>query len=80
MRPGELKDVETMLRPDGKMPEPRPLHNGRERRFRHFFLDSLEDGAFFAVLDRSPFWEPGIPEIEERGSFHIVAGYAGGQP
>jgi hypothetical protein len=37
-------------------------------------------GSYLAVLDRSPFVEPGVPGIEERGSFHLVLGWPGGQP
>jgi hypothetical protein len=51
----------------------------RSDKFQHFFLDSLADGAFYAILDRSPFWEPGVTAIDERASFHVVAGYAGGE-
>jgi hypothetical protein len=37
-------------------------------------------GSYLAVLDRSPFVEPGVPAVAERGSFHLVLGWPGGQP
>ena len=38
------------------------------------------DGSYLAVLDRSPFWEPGVAGVDERGSFHVVIGWPEGQP
>jgi hypothetical protein len=49
---------------------------------RSKFLDLMEHqprGSYLAVLDRSPFWEPGIPALTERGSFHLVQGWPQGQ-
>jgi hypothetical protein len=46
------------------------------------FIDLVEqqpDGSYLAVLDRSPFWEPGVRELLERGSFHLVLGWPQGQ-
>jgi hypothetical protein len=37
-------------------------------------------GSYLAVLDRSPFVEIGVPDVAERGSFHLVLGWPGGQP
>jgi hypothetical protein len=37
-------------------------------------------GSYLAVLDRSPFVEPGVPAIAERDSFHLVLGWPEGQP
>jgi hypothetical protein len=37
-------------------------------------------GSYLAVLDRSPFVEPGVPGVAERGSFHLVLGWPEGQP
>ena len=37
-------------------------------------------GSYLAVLERSPFWDPGVPGVAERGSFHLVLGWPGGQP
>jgi hypothetical protein len=37
-------------------------------------------GSYLAVLERSPFWEPGVPDVVERSSFHLVMGWPGGQP
>jgi hypothetical protein len=36
-------------------------------------------GSYLAVLDRSPFWESGIANLAERGSFHLVLGWPEGQ-
>jgi hypothetical protein len=46
------------------------------------FLELVEQqppGSYLAVLDRSPFWEPGVPDLMERGSFHLVLGFPQGQ-
>jgi len=48
-------------------------------RFRHL-VENQPAGSYLAVLERSPFWEPGVPGIVERGSFHLVIGWPGGQP
>ena len=37
-------------------------------------------GSYLAVLDRSPFVEPGVAGVAEHGSFHLVLGWPGGQP
>jgi len=39
--------------------------------------DRQSDGTYLALLERSPFLETGAPNVEERGSFHLVLGYAG---
>jgi hypothetical protein len=36
-------------------------------------------GSYLAVLDRSPFWQPGVSDLKERGSFHLVLGWPEGQ-
>jgi hypothetical protein len=36
-------------------------------------------GSYLAVLDRSPFWEPGVSSLSERGSVHVVFGWTEGQ-
>lgn len=36
-------------------------------------------GTYIAALDRSPFWEPGVESLNERGSFHLVLGWPQGQ-
>ena len=35
--------------------------------------------SYIAVLDRSPFWEPGVLDLMERGSFHLVLRWPQGQ-
>jgi hypothetical protein len=48
-------------------------------RFVHL-VENQPAGSYLAVLERSPFWEPGMPGIVERSSFHLVIGWPGGQP
>jgi hypothetical protein len=36
-------------------------------------------GSYLAVLDRSPFWEPGVTGLVEQGSLHVVLGWPEGQ-
>jgi hypothetical protein len=48
-------------------------------RFEHLFANP-PDGAYLAVVERSPFWNAGVPSVDERGSFHVVIGWVGGQP
>jgi hypothetical protein len=36
-------------------------------------------GSYLAILERSPFWEPGVSRVSERGSVHIVVGWPEGQ-
>ena len=43
-------------------------------------LDNQPPGTSIAVLERSPFWDPGVTDIEERQSFHVVFGWLDGQP
>jgi hypothetical protein len=37
-------------------------------------------GSYLAVLEQSPFWDPGVSGITERRSFHLVIGWPEGQP
>jgi hypothetical protein len=48
-------------------------------RFLHL-VDNQPAGSYLAVLERSPFWDPGVPAVSERGSFHLVIGWPEGQP
>jgi hypothetical protein len=48
-------------------------------RLVHLF-EHQPDGSYLAVLERSPFWEPGVPAVVEQDSFHLVIGWPGGQP
>jgi hypothetical protein len=48
-------------------------------RFVHLF-EHQPAGSYLAVLERSPFWEPGLPDVIERGSLHVVIGWPEGQP
>jgi hypothetical protein len=55
------------------------LQSARYRWIREA-IDKQKDGSYIAVLDRSPFWNPGVPSIDERDSFHLVVGLIGSQP
>jgi hypothetical protein len=48
-------------------------------RFLHL-IENQPRGSYLAVLERSPFWDPGVSGISERGSFHLVIGWPEGQP
>jgi hypothetical protein len=43
-------------------------------------IDKQPNGTYLAVLEKSPFWDPGVAELEEHSSFHLVLGYTGGLP
>lgn len=60
---------------DAVVPQDMPL----SARFVHLFGNQPE-GSYLAVVDRSPFWDPGVSGVMERGSFHLVIGWPGGQP
>ncbi|HEX4999911.1 MAG TPA: hypothetical protein VFY29_16950 [Terriglobia bacterium] len=75
LEPGAGKDLAAALHLNDA--DPGTLAATRADEFQHFFLDSLSDGAFFAVVDQSPFWNPGGETFEERGGFHVIAGYTG---
>jgi len=55
------------------------LHSARYRWIREA-IDKQKDGSYVAILDRSPFWDPGVAAIDERDSFHLVVGLMRGQP
>jgi hypothetical protein len=46
----------------------------------HPVVEGQPDGSYIAILDASPFWDPGLDQPEESGSLHVVLGFAGGQP
>jgi hypothetical protein len=48
-------------------------------RFVHL-VENQPGGSYLAVLERSPFWDPGVSGVVERGSFHLVIGWPEGQP
>jgi hypothetical protein len=48
-------------------------------RYRHL-VEHQPEGSYLAVLEQSPFWDPGVDRLEERGSFHLVIGWPEGQP
>jgi len=43
-------------------------------------IRSQPDNSYVAVLETSPFWDPGVERLKEAESFHFVFGYAGGLP
>jgi hypothetical protein len=48
-------------------------------RFVHL-VHNQPAGSYLAVVDASPFVEPGVAGVAERGSFHLVLGWPDGQP
>ena len=48
-------------------------------RFVHL-VEHQPPGSYLAVLERSPFWDPGVSGVVERNSFHLVIGWPEGQP
>jgi hypothetical protein len=44
-----------------------------------YFAQQQPRGSYLAVLDRSPFWDPGVSGLRERDSFHLVLGLPQGQ-
>ena len=45
-----------------------------------YLVEKQPAGSYLAVLERSPFWDPGVSDISERSSFHLVIGWPEGQP
>jgi hypothetical protein len=56
-----------------------PADLPQSSRFLHL-VEHQPAGSYLAVLERSPFWDPGVSGVVERGSFHLVLGWPGGQP
>jgi hypothetical protein len=67
LRPGTI-DASAIVPRDLPMPA----------RFIRLF-QAQPEGSYLAVLDRSPFWDPGVRDVVERGSFHLVLGWPDGQ-
>jgi hypothetical protein len=40
-------------------------------------IDTQPSGSYLAVLEKSPFWDSGVANLEELGSFHLVLGHVG---
>jgi len=54
----------------------RSAHAGRFQE-----IESLQpDQSYLAVLETSPFWDPGVAQPKELESFHLVLGYPETQP
>jgi hypothetical protein len=45
-----------------------------------YLVGNQPRGSYLAVLEQSPFWDPGVSGISERSSFHLVIGWPEGQP
>jgi hypothetical protein len=45
-----------------------------------YLFEHQPAGSYLAVLERSPFWEPGVEGVVEHDSFHLVIGWPEGQP
>jgi hypothetical protein len=45
-----------------------------------YALEHVSDNSYAAVLERSPFWDAGIPDFAERSSFHFLIGILERQP
>jgi hypothetical protein len=74
--PGGKETLKTGARETGNVvPSNLPLSS----RFLHL-VENQPAGSYLAVLERSPFWDPGVPGVVERGSFHLVIGWPEGQP
>ncbi len=43
-------------------------------------IENQPSGSYLALLERSPFWDPGVPDLAEQGSVHLVLGWPEGQP
>ena len=68
-----------VLQAGGLLGVPVPPDLPVSARFAHLFANQPE-GSYLAILERSPFWEPGVSHVEERNSFHLLIGWPGGQP
>jgi hypothetical protein len=73
LRPGEIKVADVYadaVKPAAAVNSPK----------FHTLIETQPNGTYLAVLDKSPFWDPGVAKLEERSSFHLVLGYVGGLP
>jgi len=48
-------------------------------KFQQVF-DRQPEGTYLAVLETSPFWDPGVENVREAESLHVVFGFRGEQP
>jgi hypothetical protein len=66
----------------GSSATPRALLAGGDSALVRYdpLLANVSTDSYVAVLDRSPFWDPGTSDLDERGSFHLVLGRHGGLP
>jgi hypothetical protein len=42
-------------------------------------VEHQEAGSYIAILERSPFWEPGVEDLVERDSVHVLLGWPEGR-
>ena len=71
------RDVLKVGGPDARLVMPADL--GRPSKFVPL-IENQPPGSYLAVLERSPFWDPGVSGLAERGSLHLVLGWPEGQP
>jgi hypothetical protein len=85
---GQVHHLADRLPPGGRArlaPGPRPSADvvpadlPLSSRLAHL-VDNLPEGAYLAVVERSPFWSSGVPALDERDGFHAVIGWIEGQP
>ena len=62
------------IEPRNLVPPGLPLSSRLE-----YLIEHQPAGSYLAVLDRSPFWDPGVSSVSERASFHVVLGWPEGQ-
>jgi hypothetical protein len=55
----------------------RTLPPGPAGRLQEVIKSQPAEGSYLAVLETSPFWEPGVDGPVESGSFHLVLGLRG---
>jgi hypothetical protein len=58
----------------------RTLPPGPAGRLQEVIKSQPAEGSYLAVLETSPFWEPGVDSPVESGSFHLVLGFRGPLP
>ncbi|HET9942208.1 MAG TPA: hypothetical protein VFR05_02640, partial [Terriglobia bacterium] len=43
-------------------------------------VEQQPEGTYLALLESSPFWDPGVAKVRESESIHLVFGFPGDQP
>jgi hypothetical protein len=55
-------------------------NTGNSRTKFNEIIANQPDHSYLAVLEKSPFWDPGVADPDEHQSFHLVLGYLDEQP